>query len=431
MITLPFKRILCSVCLILSTALFSKAQAPSGEVPFIWEAWMEYYYKDPAPGLLYDVYSKVVLSPENQGKEPDLGFLCFIATALKGDSSNIERFYSNVKQTTNDDLVKSFGWILWYLNTPQTMRIITELSNQKSLKQNKKFLISMKERKPVDLFRDDFGWTPSMLLHHFYATGSTEAINLFLSKIDKYESANWNEKQSAMNVAHNLRSICLGDIQILEYCKEYLKTSKEPATKILREIIADVEYKSFRQNSIGVAYVSSETETSYVLKITLPLQTLSDSLVAAVKAGHALDPLRYLGLLELFDDKGKLLSVRQNVKYAIQFWCDNDGGAQYRPTVDLSLNKKYLKRKLLKNDEIQGIACFVMLNRTKSKLDQLDHSVSTDVKLSGDYDGDGEPECILWTQHDEAENCDGMPLNHLQINLQVGKRSFGLRCCGP
>lgn len=61
------------------------AQYPIKDDQTDWTIWIETYYKNPKPASLFSVYSGIVLNPANQGTEPDLPFLGFVASALKED----------------------------------------------------------------------------------------------------------------------------------------------------------------------------------------------------------------------------------------------------------------------------------------------------------------------------------------------------------
>ena len=186
-------------------------------------------------------------------------------------------------------------------------------------------------------------------------------------------------------------------------------------------------YGQFRPNSLGVAYLTGETTDSYLLTIAFPIWTLEK-----YKSGdwQIKDSLDYTGEITFLDKDGDLLTIKQNNHFKVQFWCENDGGTQFRPTLEMSIQKKKFKRKINGINEIQNIACFVITNRIDIKMEALDN-LSKDIKLKGDCNNDGQIDCFLWTYYDEAENCSGEPKNHLGIRLQIGKEHFSLRCCGP
>lgn len=190
--------------------------------------------------------------------------------------------------------------------------------------------------------------------------------------------------------------------------------------------------RTFAANSIGVVYVLKETNDSYHLKIAFHIRALPDYQVKYFTPfRNIIDSVTYTGNVTYFDQQGSLLSRRQSLKFQIQFWCDNDGGTQYRPEAEIVVTKTDFERSLKPVPEIKNIAGFIIFNRDDSVFDKPDFSISKNVPLTGDYNNDHEPDCFIWTYYDEAENCDNKPLNHLGIKLQVGKNHFSFRCCGP
>ncbi len=190
-------------------------------------------------------------------------------------------------------------------------------------------------------------------------------------------------------------------------------------------------YGQFRPNSIGVVYLTGETNDTYQLTISLPVQVLEKSDLNSFWEDQINNNVDFQVEITFFDKTGELLTIGQKVNFRVELWCENDGGLQYRPTWATSIEKKKFKRKIQGVNEIQNIACFVIINKTTLKAEHPDLKVSNDIRLEGDYNNDGLVDCFLWTYYDDAENCSGQPVNHLGINLQIGKRSFGLRCCGP
>ena len=187
-------------------------------------------------------------------------------------------------------------------------------------------------------------------------------------------------------------------------------------------------YGQFKPNSIGICYLQHETADYYFLTISLPFQTLTDQSLAPERLN---DNITFSGQITLFDKTGQIISIENNDKFLLEFWCENDGGIQYRPTLKTKIKKADLKLPLVANNELQNICCFVILNQTEQKTEITYSKTATNIKLTGDYDSDGKIDCLIWTDFDEAENCDGEPKNNLRIMLQVGKQSYRIRCCGP
>jgi hypothetical protein len=187
-------------------------------------------------------------------------------------------------------------------------------------------------------------------------------------------------------------------------------------------------YGQFKPNSIGICYLQLDTANYYFLKISLPFQTLIDQ---NLKPEKLADSITYSGQITLFDKTGEIISIENKDKFLSEFWCENDGGIQYRPTLKTKIKKANFKLPLVAINELQNICCFVVLNRTEQKTEITDSKTATNIKLTGDYDSDGNIDCLIWTDLDEAENCDGEPKNNLRIMLQVGRLNYRIRCCGP
>jgi hypothetical protein len=191
-------------------------------------------------------------------------------------------------------------------------------------------------------------------------------------------------------------------------------------------------FGQFKPNSIGICYLRQDTADYYSLTISLPFQTLTDqSSTQIIEYPKVIDSINYSGQITLFDKAGEITRIDSNNKFLLEFWCENDGGIQYRPTLKTKIKKANCKRPLNAIIEIQNICCFAILDRIKQKTEVTDLTNTADIKLMGDYDSDGNIDCLIWTDIDEALNCDREPPNNLSIMLQVGKQNFRMRCCGP
>ena len=192
-----------------------------------------------------------------------------------------------------------------------------------------------------------------------------------------------------------------------------------------------VAFGQFKQNSIGVCYLQKDTTDYYFLTITLPVQTLentnfqygSDSILKVI------DTFTYNGEFIFFDGEGVIFSGLENKeKFLIEFWCDNDGGTQYRPTLRTKIKKSYCNRQLKSIKLTKDICCFVLLNLNEKDIEELPSVRSDEIALSGDYNQNGKPECHILTHRDDGENCDG---DNRIVELQVGQVYYNLRCCQP
>jgi hypothetical protein len=191
-------------------------------------------------------------------------------------------------------------------------------------------------------------------------------------------------------------------------------------------------YGQFKPNSIGICYLQQDTGNYYLLTIALPFQTLIDqSSKQILEFQKVIDSISYSGEVILFDKTGEIFRIENKDKFLLKFWCENDGGIQYRPMVNIKIKKTNFKRPLTGISQLQNICCFAIVDRVKQTTEVTDLPASADVNLMGDYDSDGKIDCLIWTDIDEARNCDSEPPNNLRIMLQVGKQYFRMRCCGP
>jgi hypothetical protein len=198
----------------------------------------------------------------------------------------------------------------------------------------------------------------------------------------------------------------------------------------------DAPKLSLAVGSVGVVYNAAAKDGGYALRVVFPASTapgLDDW--SRGKDYKETTPVAIEGDLVLFDDKGQLARVPATAA-AARFWCENDGGSQFRPELTLNVPARSLKRKLSPRASTQGIAAFAAVVpknvKAKFKLAEIAwHATDAQRVFDGDFDGDGKPDAVLYQQHDDANNCDGEPQNSLTVELLSGKDWGALRCCGP
>ncbi len=188
-----------------------------------------------------------------------------------------------------------------------------------------------------------------------------------------------------------------------------------------------------RPDAVGVVYLVAESDKSVDLEIVFPeMQAIIYPELFSGDSYEATAPVLVEGHLVLFDAKGPLVTIKNFPQFYLRFWCENDGGTQFRPEAKMTIPKSLLKRPLKRDTELQGIAAFVYVSSVKSSTltDTLDPG-NLDIRLTGDLYGNGHKKSLIWVTPDEAGNCDGEPENNLTIHLKTSRMDSALRCCGP
>ena len=167
--------------------------------------------------------------------------------------------------------------------------------------------------------------------------------------------------------------------------------------------ISNIAYsQNFVENSIGLIYIVSENEKEYDLKIVFPMTFIENfDYDNSVYSETPLTEFEYNGKIKLFDEYGVFdtLTIKEN--YLIKFWCENDGGIQYRPELNLKIKKENLTKKLTRYNEIQNIGCFAIVNQTKEKrVNQLSEIEKNDIRLKGKFDNNNW--VAIWVEPDDA-----------------------------
>lgn len=193
---------------------------------------------------------------------------------------------------------------------------------------------------------------------------------------------------------------------------------------VMLVFVATSAFAQFKENAIGVAYLNAETKVSYSLTIAFPAKMLSENL-----DGKTTFTSRET--LTLFDSKGEMCFIKGPFNFKVDAWCENDGGIQSRATLKITIGRNKFQRTPFAINSIQNIACFVVVNKSSITSESNLTKSAKDVVLTGDFNNDGKTDCFISTYYDDAENCDGVPVNHLGINLHAGNLVYALRCCGP
>jgi len=193
--------------------------------------------------------------------------------------------------------------------------------------------------------------------------------------------------------------------------------------------------QSFKENSIGIVYLNGETDSEYEIEIVFPFHTLTGYSIEKplMKVKEIMSKFDTELPIFLFDKNGILSEINGKKSFEIVFWCENDGGIQFRPRLILKVQKDKFNRNLMKDRELQDIACFALINHNELKTyGQVSaESLKKDVRMTGDLNSDGILEALIWVVPDDAQNCDSFPANNLMIFLNFNGRNYRMRCCGP
>lgn len=185
-------------------------------------------------------------------------------------------------------------------------------------------------------------------------------------------------------------------------------------------------------NSIGVAYLKDIKENNYDLELVFPISRVKNHYWnGKMKPGSDnIYSFHFKGEIKLFDKKGVLASILLDQLFHVNFWCENDGGIQFRPVTKIRLSKGAVLRGLsASRDDLQNLVCFVVVNGNSAYPFPTVDTIKP--RLAGDLDGDGKMEAAILTILDDAENCDLNPPNHQMIFLNANGEKTPLRCCGP
>jgi len=190
-------------------------------------------------------------------------------------------------------------------------------------------------------------------------------------------------------------------------------------------------FAQFVPNTIGVCYLKKETSDKYFFSIAIPNGNWD---TICHRPGFEFKPVAdtfiYTGKIALFDSNGEIYRFDNKEKFLMQAWCENDGGMHYQPTLDISIEKKKIKRQIKAVKEIDSICCFVLVNGN-DKFKNVNVRKLKNVKLKGDYNHDGQIDCFIWTSFSEDTQCGDDGNRKYSIWLNVGEFDFEISCCGP
>lgn len=189
---------------------------------------------------------------------------------------------------------------------------------------------------------------------------------------------------------------------------------------------------NFTSNSIGVVYLNSFTGDKYELTFVFPMSSITkhDNYDERLDY-HIVDTLTIDNEITLFDKSGTIGSFQYIGEVFIHFWCENDGGIQFRPEIKIIMDKSEIKGKLTSKPELQGLSCFAIIDYNTTKLTKVEQEPMFKLEMEGDIDNDGFNEIEIYSFPDDAGNCNGLPDNNLVVLQKTGDKRNYLRCCGP
>ena len=182
-------------------------------------------------------------------------------------------------------------------------------------------------------------------------------------------------------------------------------------------------------NSVGLAYVAGYEgiEGSHILiDLAFPKANLNNSSTELNDQSFA-----QTANLKIYNVSRSylLLDTTATFNFKVEFWCENDGGIQYRPIAHLTVDTNELLGDYLVDYDLQDLLGFAVIDLNEEikpvEFDEYEPRITLNTSP------DSYPNAIIWTVPDDAENCDGEPDNNLMIFLKTANGNFRMRCCGP
>lgn len=184
-----------------------------------------------------------------------------------------------------------------------------------------------------------------------------------------------------------------------------------------------------KPNSVGLAYVGGYegTEGSHILiDIAFPRANLNkDSKELNEKSFEQTGNVKIYNVSRSY----LLLDTTATFSFKMEFWCENDGGTQYRPTTHLKVDTYELLGDYIVDYELQDLLGFAVVDLNE-EIKPVEFG-NNDPRITLNTTSISSPIAMIWTTPDDAENCDGEPNNNLMIFLKTAIGNFTMRCCGP
>lgn len=193
--------------------------------------------------------------------------------------------------------------------------------------------------------------------------------------------------------------------------------------------------------TVGIVSIQRETPDNYQLKIIFP--EISAPQLGQNRAPIWLkknDTVRLTTSLQLFNDAGEVAKIAKMLPVNIEQWCTNDGGYQYRSTVDLILPKRDLRSPIHKFSRVEKFALFAVVGNLNDLA-----PVSTSVVNTGTGQHQITRKSIAEGRQPQTKRLvtrvfeEGNPMwagcgdgeERPSLILETARSKSNLRCCGP
>jgi len=201
--------------------------------------WVTNYYRHPEPQYLFDAFEYGSNSQEiaNAGSRSHLA--AFFASSLRGDSTQQSFFYSQLKETTNEDFIYGFGLTLWLIHTEYSLGLLQKFLNLTQVKKYQKEFEVITKAKYPDILADPIISSAQLdiLWADFFATGNEKSVIRIISVLKDLNSTEPSSKMIAGSAKWSLTSNAIRHDRVLSICKTQKENSELDLRKALEEIV--------------------------------------------------------------------------------------------------------------------------------------------------------------------------------------------------
>ncbi len=193
--------------------------------------------------------------------------------------------------------------------------------------------------------------------------------------------------------------------------------------------------------TVGIGSVRAETPANYRLKLIFPSLKATQSTSqerAEIRLG-ANDRVQLHYSIQLFNADGAIVEIAKSLPVRIDRWCHNDGGIQYRSTVDLIVSKNELRAAIPKLDRVEKLTLFVVVGKIRDL-----KPVTTSIANTGTgrnqitrtliVEGRQQANRLVARVFEEGNprwNSCGDSDDRPALILETASAKSNLRCCGP